>query len=76
MKHRIFCSGTQIECFNHWNNLFNFYCFGRIADKTGELAYMATHFDSFFANHTGHGIAFPVANRTDAPPPNKWYIFE
>nr|MBQ4318517.1 DUF4838 domain-containing protein [Clostridia bacterium] len=22
-------SGTQIECFNMWNNLFNFYCFGR-----------------------------------------------
>ncbi len=21
--------GTQIECFNMWNNLFNFYCFGR-----------------------------------------------
>ena len=185
MKKKGICgSGTQIECFNHWNNLFNFYCFGRIADnisiplgeylngfcrifgegasmlkeiismcedvqegqvpindagvylvehidkqriydlfdtalaeatqprqrnnirmmrmafryselvsaetvplednkkptlyedKTGELAYMATHFDSFFANHTGHGIAFPVANRTDAPPPNKWYEFE
>ena len=45
-------------------------------DKTGELAYMATNFDSFFANRTGHGIAFPVANRTDAPPPNEWYEFE
>ena len=22
-------SVTQIECFNHWNNIFNFYCFGR-----------------------------------------------
>ena len=177
-------SGTQIECFNHWNNLFNFYCYGRTADdvslniednmerfcrlfgkgasvmgeiigmcealqegqvpindagvylvehidkqkvyglfdralavaedprarnnvkmmrmafryseleaadpvipadnkvpaqyedKTGELAYMATHFDSFFANHTGYGIAIPATNRTDAPPPNNWYQFE
>ncbi len=24
-------SGTQIECFNLWNNLLNFYCFGRTA---------------------------------------------
>ena len=176
-------SGTQIECFNHWNNLFNFYCFGRAAfdvslsleeqmksfsklfgngaeqiceilhlyedtmdgqvpihyggtflienidkekiyslfdqalcsaetprernnirmlrlafrysdllvtdaispksckpntyeDPTGELAYMSTHFDSFFAHHTGFGIALPVANRTDAPAPNHWYEFE
>jgi len=185
MKKEGICgSGTQIECFNHWNNLFNFYCFGRIADnisvplseylnsfcrlfgqgasalkeiismcedvqegqvpindagvylvehidkqrvydlfdtalaratqprqrnnirmmrmafryselvsaetvplednkkptlyedKTGELAYMATHFDSFFAHRTGYGIAFPVSNRTDAPPPNNWYQFE
>lgn len=22
-------SGTQIECFNLWNHIFNFYCFGR-----------------------------------------------
>ena len=22
-------SGTQMECFNQWNNLFNFYCFAR-----------------------------------------------
>lgn len=28
-------SGTQIECFNIWNNLFNFYCFGRTAYDTG-----------------------------------------
>ena len=185
MKKEGICgSGTQIECFNHWNNLFNFYCFGRTADdinlsvednmerfcrlfgkaapviaeiigmcedtqegqmpmndagvylvehidkqrvydlfdtalaeaddprarnnvrmmrmafrysqleaadpvvpydnkvpaqyedKTGELAYMATHFDSFFANHTGYGIAIPATNRTDAPPPNNWYQFE
>lgn len=176
-------SGTQIECFNHWNNLFNFYCFARTAfdiglsveqqmerfahlfgkggakikellslyeqtyegqvsihqggkylieqidtdrvyalfeealaieedprarnnirmmrmafryshlavtdsvslkgiktkvfeDPTGELAYMATHFDSYLANHMGYGIAIPLANRTDAAPPNQWYIFE
>lgn len=28
-------SGTQIECFNLWNNIFNFYCFGRTAYDTG-----------------------------------------
>ena len=27
-------SGTQIECFNLWNNIFNFYCFGRTAYDT------------------------------------------
>ena len=27
-------SGTQIECFNIWNNLFNFYSFGRTAYDT------------------------------------------
>ena len=27
-------SGTQIECFNHWNNLLNFYCFARTAYDT------------------------------------------
>ena len=185
MKNEGICgSGTQIECFNHWNNLFNFYCFGRTADdvslsaadnmrrfcrlfgnaapmmreilqayedtlegqmpmnesgiyliehidkeriyslfddalaaaetpltrnnvrmmrlsfrysdltvtdavedksspnpleyedKTGELAYMGTHFDSYYANYTGYGISMPVSNRTDAPAPNEWYQFE
>lgn len=28
-KNGIKGSGTQIECFNMWNHLFNFYCFGR-----------------------------------------------
>lgn len=28
-KKGIMGSGTQIECFNMWNHLFNFYCFGR-----------------------------------------------
>jgi len=28
-------SGTQIECFNLWNNIFNFFCFGRTAYDTG-----------------------------------------
>lgn len=176
-------SGTQMECFNHWNNLLNFYCFARTAydtglslednlsrfvrlfgegstemaeilrhyektldgqvpiretgnffimeidresiytlfdkalshtvcptcrnnirmmrmafryshlatvdaaedrglhpttfeDPTGELAYMATHFDSYYANHTGYGIALPVVQRTDAPAPNHWYEFD
>lgn len=27
-------SGTQIECFNLWNNLLNFYCFARTAYDT------------------------------------------
>lgn len=27
-------SGTQIECFNVWNNLLNFYCFARTAYDT------------------------------------------
>ena len=27
-------SGTQIECYNMWNHLFNFYCFGRTAYDT------------------------------------------
>lgn len=27
-------SGTQIECFNLWNNIFNFYCFARTAFDT------------------------------------------
>jgi len=27
-------SSTQIECFNIWNNLLNFYCFGRTAYDT------------------------------------------
>ena len=26
--------GTQIECYNLWNHLFNFYCFGRTAYNT------------------------------------------
>jgi hypothetical protein len=27
-------SGTQMEAFNLWNNLLNFYCFGRMAYDT------------------------------------------
>lgn len=47
------------------------------ADPTGELAYMATHFDSFLHNNPGYGIAFPVTN-TDTKDfvPDKWYQFE
>lgn len=46
-------------------------------DPTGELAYMATHFDSFLHNNPGYGIAFPVTN-TDVHHfvPDKWYQFE
>ncbi len=46
-------------------------------DPTGELAYMATHFDSFEHNYTGYGIAFPLSNKaTKSFEPDKWYIFE
>ena len=177
-------SGTQIECFNHWNNLFNFYCFGRTADdvslsaadhmerfcrlfgkgapqireilrlyedtlegqvpmneagiyliehiekeriyslfeaalaaadnarcrnnirmmrlafrysdltvsdpvedksshrllkyedKTGELAYMAAHYDSYFANYTGYGISVLAEGQAPDTAPDKWYEFE
>ncbi len=46
-------------------------------DPTGELAYMGTHFDSFYHNDPGYAIAFPVTN-TDTKDftPDKWYIFE
>jgi len=46
-------------------------------DPTGELAYMATEFDSFEHNHVGYGIAFPLSN-TDIKgfQPDKWYQFE
>lgn len=46
-------------------------------DKTGELAYMATEFDSFTHNYTGYGIAFPLSNKdTKDFKPDKWYIFD
>lgn len=46
-------------------------------DPTGEIAYMATRFDSFYYSKTGFAIAFPVAN-TDVKgfAPDKWYLFE
>lgn len=45
-------------------------------DKTGELAYMATKFDSFEHNYTGYGIAFPLSNKdTKDFQPDKWYLF-
>lgn len=34
MEVGIMGSGTQIECFNLWNNLLNFYCFARTAYDT------------------------------------------
>ena len=45
-------------------------------DPTGELAYMANRFDSFWHSAAGYGIAFPVAN-TDAKGfiPDSWYCF-
>jgi len=46
-------------------------------DPTGELAYMASHFDSFHHNDPGFGIAFPITN-TDTKDfvPNTWYQFD
>ncbi|MCI8589834.1 MAG: DUF4838 domain-containing protein [Clostridiales bacterium] len=46
-------------------------------DASGELAYMAVHFDSFRHNDPGYGIAFPILN-TDVKEfkPDKWFIFE
>lgn len=46
-------------------------------DSTGELAYQATRFDSFYHSTVGYGIAFPVAN-TDTKDfkPDTWYNFE
>lgn len=46
-------------------------------DPSGELAYMAVHFDSFRHNDPGYGIAFPVTN-TDTKDfvPDAWYAFE
>lgn len=46
-------------------------------DPTGELAYLATQYDSFYHNYTGYGIDFPLSN-TDTKnfQPDKWYLFE
>ena len=45
-------------------------------DPTGELAYMASHFDSFTHNDPGYGIAIPVANTDSDFVPDQWYLFE
>lgn len=46
-------------------------------DPTGELAYMATHFDSFHHNNPGYGIAFPITNiDTKSFIPDEWYNFD
>ena len=46
-------------------------------DKTGELAYMATKFDSFEHNYTGYAIALPLSNKdTKDFQPDKWYLFD
>ena len=46
-------------------------------DPTGELAYLATNYDSFYHNYTGYGIDFPLSN-TDTKDfrPDKWYQFD
>lgn len=46
-------------------------------DPSGELAYMAVHFASFFHNNSQYEIAFPVTNTdTRSFVPNQWYCFE
>lgn len=46
-------------------------------DPTGELAYQATRFDSFYHSTAGYGIAFPVANTdTKSFQPDIWYSFD
>ena len=45
-------------------------------DPTGELAYMASHFDSFTHNDPGYGIAIPVTNTDSDYIPDQWYLFE
>ena len=46
-------------------------------DLSGELAYMAVHFDSFRHNDPGYGIAFPIMNTdTKGFVPDGWYEFE
>ena len=46
-------------------------------DPTGELAYIATNYDSFARNDPGYGISCPGLN-TDIKGfvPNEWYAFE
>lgn len=45
-------------------------------DPTGELAYMAVHFDSFLHNDPGVGIAIPVTNTRTEYQPDQWLLFE
>ncbi len=45
-------------------------------DKTGELVYMSTHFDSFLHNDPGFGIMVPVDGTNTAYEPDIWYGFE
>ena len=46
-------------------------------DPTGELAYIATHYESFARNDPGYGISCPALNiDTKGFVPNEWYDFE
>ena len=46
-------------------------------DPTGELAYIATNFESFKRNDPGYGIACPALNTdTKGFVPDRWYTFE
>lgn len=48
-------TATQIECFNHWNHLFNFYVFARTAyDNTMSMENHLERFSKIF----GEGAAF------------------
>ena len=46
-------------------------------DPTGELAYLATGYESFARNNPGYGISCPALNTdTKGFEPNEWYWFE
>ena len=68
---------TDLEVFDSTTATREAYSrFQTYEDPTGELAYMATHFDSFTHNDPGYGIAIPVTNTDSDFAPDKWYLFE
>ena len=68
---------TDLEVSDSSNATRNTYSrFQTYDDPTGELAYLATHFDSFKHNNPGYGIAIPVTNTKSGFQPDKWVLFE
>ena len=69
---------SEIECGDPSHVGRTQFCrFQDYGDPTGELAFLATSYDSFLHNDPGYGIAFPLRN-TDTKDfvPDKWYAFE